>query len=71
MAMWREGRSGEEGEQKVRERGNKRSKRETRGQAAPFIVGWATLLLQGNCGEEHTWLLPGNYGGGVWIAYVS
>ena len=31
-------------------------KRERRGQAAPFIVGWATLLLPGNCGEEHTWL---------------
>jgi hypothetical protein len=23
------------------------------GQATPFIVGWATLLLSGNCGEEH------------------
>jgi hypothetical protein len=34
-------------------------KRERRGQAAPFIVGWATLLLPGNCGEEHTWILPG------------
>ena len=31
-------------------------KRERRGQAASFIVGWATLLLPGNCGEEHTWL---------------
>ena len=31
-------------------------KREKRGQAAPFIVVWATLLLSGNCGEEHTWL---------------
>jgi hypothetical protein len=31
-------------------------KREWRGQAAPFIVGWAILLLSGNCGEEHTWL---------------
>jgi hypothetical protein len=31
-------------------------KRERRGQAAPLIVGWATLLLSGNCGEEHTWL---------------
>ena len=38
---------------------NKKSeslKRERRGQAAPFIVGWAILLLPGNCGEEHTWL---------------
>ena len=31
-------------------------KRARRGQAAPFIVGWAILLLPGNCGEEHTWL---------------
>ena len=53
MATWREG--GRE----CRERGNKRvgekhegsrSKRERRGQAAPFIVDWATLLLPGNCG---------------------
>jgi hypothetical protein len=27
-----------------------------RGQVAPFIVGWAILLLPGNYGEEHTWL---------------
>jgi hypothetical protein len=46
-------------------------KRERRGQAAPFIVGWATLLLPGNCGEEHTWLLPGNCGGGVPTAYMT
>jgi hypothetical protein len=45
-----------------------REKRERRGQAASFIVGWATLLLPGNCGEEHTWLLPGNCGGGVQTA---
>jgi hypothetical protein len=25
-----------------------------RGQAAPFKVGWAILLLPGSCGEEHT-----------------
>jgi hypothetical protein len=31
-------------------------KRQRRGQASPFRVGWATLLLPGNCGEEHTWL---------------
>ena len=31
-------------------------KRERRGNTAPFIVGWATLLLPGNCGKEHTWL---------------
>jgi hypothetical protein len=35
---------------------DERLKREKRGQAAPFIVGWATLLLPGNFGEEHTWL---------------
>jgi hypothetical protein len=34
-------------------------------------VGWATLLLPGNCGEEHAELLPGNYGGGVQTAYVT
>jgi hypothetical protein len=39
--------------------------RERRGQTAPFIVGWAILQLQGNCGEEHTWLLSGNYESGV------
>jgi hypothetical protein len=31
-------------------------KRERRGQAAPFIVGSAILLLPGNYGVEHTWL---------------
>ena len=41
------------------------SLRREKGQAAPFILGWATLLLPGNCGEEHTWLLSGNYEGGV------
>jgi hypothetical protein len=30
--------------------------REIWGQAAPFIVGWAILLLPGNYGEERTWL---------------
>lgn len=34
--------------------GGTRGKRERRDQAAPFIVGWATLLLPGNCGKEHT-----------------
>lgn len=48
-------------EQEARERS--RSKRERRGQAAPFIVDWANLPLPGNCGEKHTW--PGNCGGGV------
>jgi hypothetical protein len=31
-------------------------KRARRGQAAPFIVGWAILLLPGNYEGEHTWL---------------
>jgi hypothetical protein len=31
---------------------------------APFIVGWAILLLPGKYGEEHTWLYPSNCGGG-------
>ena len=49
-----------------REEGKERRKKESkkgegvkrvrRGQAAPLIVGWAILLLPGNCGEEHTWL---------------
>jgi hypothetical protein len=59
-----------EGEERRRRRArdeNKRgeSLRERRGQTAPFIVGWAILLLQGNCWEEHTWLLSGNCEGGV------
>ena len=40
-------------------------KRVRRGQAAPFIVSWATLWLPGNSGEEHTWILSGHYEGGV------
>jgi hypothetical protein len=50
---------GEKGRRRVRDV-NKRGKslRERRGQASPFIVGWAILQLPGNCGEEHTWLLP-------------
>jgi hypothetical protein len=52
--MEREGRrEGERGSKR-----SKRGKRERRGQAVPSIVGWATLLLQGNCAEKHTW--PGN-----------
>jgi hypothetical protein len=39
-------------------------KRARRGQAVPFIVGWAILLLPGNYGEEHIWL-SGNCWGGV------
>ena len=55
MAMQREGIV----EVKRRVRGkskNKRGSKRARGQAAPFIVGWATLLLPGNCGTEYTWL---------------
>ena len=57
MVMWRDG-----GREKERRRARDESKkgeglkRERKGQAAPFIVGWATLLLPGNCGEEYTWL---------------
>ena len=49
----------------------KRGKRGRKDQAPPFIVGWTTLLFQGNCGEEHTWLLQGNCEAGVWTAYVT
>jgi hypothetical protein len=66
MVMWRDG-----GREKERRRARDESKkdeslkRERRGQAAPFMVGRATLLLPGNCGAEHTWLESGNCGGGV------
>jgi hypothetical protein len=30
---------------------------------------WPTSLLPGNCGKEHTWLLPGNCWGGVQTKY--
>ena len=56
MSTWREG----EGKLEIRMRG-----KSLRGQAAPFIVGWAILQLQDNCGVEHTWLLSGNCEGGV------
>jgi hypothetical protein len=57
MATWRErGKRGGEGEQKVRV-GAKELKRERRGQTASSIVGWATFLLPGNCGEELYWLV--------------
>ena len=46
-------------------RGERSREREGRGQAAPFIVDWAILQLQGSCGEEHTWLLSGNCEGEV------
>jgi hypothetical protein len=65
MATWREGgeRGGErELEIKIRE---VKLKKIRRGQAAPLIVGWAILQLQGSCREKQTWLLSGNCGGGV------
>ena len=49
---------GERGEGRERRRARAESKkgeslkRVRRGQAAPLIVGWAILLLLGNCGEE-------------------
>jgi hypothetical protein len=54
MTMWREGVKGRE--RRARDESKKGENLKRRGQAAPFIVGWATLLLPGNCGEEHTWL---------------
>jgi hypothetical protein len=65
MATWRERR----GESKITRTWERREERGGRGQAAPFIVGWTTLLLPGNCREEHTWLYPGNCGGGVQPEY--
>jgi hypothetical protein len=55
MVTWREGER-ERDRRRARDESKKGEslKRERRGQAAPFIVGWATLLLPGNCGEEHT-----------------
>jgi hypothetical protein len=52
----RRGKGGREGGLEMRVRKVREFKRVRRGQAAPFIVGWATLLLPGNCGEKHTWL---------------
>jgi hypothetical protein len=53
------------------ERGSK-NKREVRDQereegASILFYSGSGLpdFLLGNCGEEHTWLLPGNCGGGV------
>jgi hypothetical protein len=37
---------------KARDRSGKSLERERWGQAASLIVGWAILLLLGNCGEE-------------------
>ena len=39
MAMWREGKGAKEGDESNKGESLKRSRR--RGQAAPFIVGWA------------------------------
>jgi hypothetical protein len=66
VATWRDGER--KGRRRARDENKKgESLRENGGggQAAPFIVGWAILQLQGSCGEEHTWLLSGNCGGGV------
>ena len=66
----REGRreGGESGEQGSKSKSKRvRGKRSRRGQATPFIVGWAILQLQGNCGEAHNWLLSGNCEGGVYL----
>jgi len=69
---WARGGKGEGWEEKgpgQREpRKQERSKRERRGQAAPFI-GRHSWLLPGNCGAEHTWLLPGSHGGGAETEY--
>jgi hypothetical protein len=60
----RESKGGGLGEREMRMRGKCLREREE-GPSSPFIVGWAILLLQGNCWEEHTWLLSGNCEGGV------
>jgi hypothetical protein len=50
MATWREG--GRERE-KTGSLESKKGKRSAKwGQAVPLIVGWAILLLLGNCEEE-------------------
>ena len=49
---WGEGR--ERRRAKDESKKGKSLKRAKRGQAAPFIVGWVILQLQGSCGEEHT-----------------
>jgi hypothetical protein len=59
------------GESKSKSLRERRDKRERRGQATSYIMGCATLMLPGNCGEEHIWLLPGNCGGRVQTAYVT
>jgi hypothetical protein len=33
-----------------------RVKKVRKGSSSPFYSGLATLMLLGNCGEEHTWL---------------
>ena len=56
MARWREGKGRERRRAREESKKGESLKRVRRGQAAPFIVGWAILLLSGNCGEEHIWL---------------
>jgi hypothetical protein len=57
MAMWREG--GKRERERAREESKKgESLKREEGPSSPFYsgLGWAILLLPGNCGEEHTWL---------------
>ena len=71
MVMLREGRRWGKKEDKRWERDETKEARVRRGQAAPFIVGWASLMLQRNSVEDHKWLLSGNYEGGSWTVYVT
>jgi hypothetical protein len=50
MATWREGGRKGEGVESKRQEKEQELKRKRKDQSAPFIVGWATLLLPGNCG---------------------
>ena len=52
---------GEKGVQREDEQGSERQEREE-GVNRPFYSGQAYLAVAGNCGEEHTWLLPGTVG---------
>ena len=50
--MWREGEERERRRAREYDR-YKLKERKRWGQAAPLIVGWAILLLLGNCEAEH------------------
>jgi hypothetical protein len=70
-AAWPRGESGEErGESKSKRIKGKRE-RARRGQAAPFIVVWATLLLSGSSGEVTRSGYPDRIPGTWGIAYVT